>query len=144
MAKASSASDGDGPISFKSSIVQHEKVVGGNKHVMLEWTNEAGEKDVLWHAVEKVAEKEVFKCDTKKDKAGLSIYSNLLSSIFRIKGSAVTALESILRAGHVVSSSRSRFAPVCGLKLILFSLKNYSDQRVPLKCMPKLPSGCQP
>ena len=38
LAKACSASAGDGPISFKSSIVQHEKVVEGNKHVMLEWT----------------------------------------------------------------------------------------------------------
>ena len=50
-------------------IIKHEKMIDGNKHVMLEWTTEAGEKDVLWHTVEKAEEEEVFKCDTKKDKA---------------------------------------------------------------------------
>ena len=28
-------------------IVKHEKIIDGNEHVMLEWTNEACEKDVL-------------------------------------------------------------------------------------------------
>ena len=56
-------------------------MIDGNKHVMLEWTTLAGEKDVLWHAVEKAEEEEVFKCDTKKDKASLSISFNLFTCV---------------------------------------------------------------
>ena len=29
-------------------VVKHEKVIDGNKHILLEWKNNVGEKDVLW------------------------------------------------------------------------------------------------
>ena len=49
-------------------VVKHEKVIDGNKHILLEWKNDVGDKDVLWQK-EKIDESEdVFKCDTKKDK----------------------------------------------------------------------------
>ena len=39
-----------------------------HKHILLEWKNDVGDKDVLWQK-EKIDESEdVFKCDTKKDK----------------------------------------------------------------------------
>ena len=50
-------------------IVRHEKIIDGNKHVMLEWTTDAGERDVLCQALEKkyYCRREL-NCDTKKNK----------------------------------------------------------------------------
>ena len=55
-------------------IIKHEKLIDGNKHVMLEWTTDAGEKDVLWHALVEAGEEDEFKCDTKKDKVVLCVF----------------------------------------------------------------------
>ena len=48
-------------------MIKHKKTVDGNIHFMLEWQTDTDEKDVIWQKVEST-EKELFKCDTKKDK----------------------------------------------------------------------------
>ena len=49
-------------------IIKHVKTVDGNKHVMLEWTDNAGDKDVMWQKMTVSEFEDEFKCDTKKDK----------------------------------------------------------------------------
>ena len=57
----------NGPGKIPDPVVKHQKTIDGNIHVMLEWRNDTGEKDVVWKRVEKT-EVDAFKCDTKKDK----------------------------------------------------------------------------
>ena len=49
-------------------IIKHVKTVDGNKHVMLEWTDNAGDKDVMWQKMTVSEFEDEFKFDTKKDK----------------------------------------------------------------------------
>ena len=49
-------------------VIRHEKVIDGCKHVLLEWTDEFGEKDVVWQHGDETSATDDFSCQTKKDK----------------------------------------------------------------------------
>ena len=110
-------------------IIKHEKVIDGNKHVMLEWTTDAGDKDVLWHAVEKTDEEEVFKCDTKKDKD-----TRLCRHSFGINIACWPC-------GVVVMFKVCRIYYIDSI-IFYMSYRNCLGQKVPPKCMHKSQNGC--
>ena len=60
--------NGSGKIKIPNPIVKHEKIIDGCKHVLLEWTDETGETDVVWQAYPIHSAEEDFSCQTKKDK----------------------------------------------------------------------------
>ena len=49
-------------------VVRHEKQVDGNRHILLEWTDECGVRDVMWQIAELELGNSEFNCDTRKDK----------------------------------------------------------------------------
>ena len=98
--------------------VRHEKTIDGNRHVLLEWTNSSGDKDVMWQtcgAGDADTEAEEFECDTKKDKVLILhliehyiLEFNVLH-FCRIKEYVVTVSESTLHVGLVVWLSCLRY-----------------------------------